>query len=64
MVCLESVFAGLRQVYCFEKTITQSDRKPGNLNFLMAEPRDMRVNPAEIRLSLDNLAGHPHTEGH
>ena len=54
MVCLESVFAGLRQVYCFEKTITQSDRKPGNLNFLMAEPRDMRVNPAEIRLSLDN----------
>ena len=64
MVCLESVFAGLRQVYCFEKTITQSDRKPGNLNFLMAEPRDMRVNPAEIRLSLDNLFSHPHTGDH
>ena len=64
MVCLDSVFAGLRQVYCFEKTITQSDRKPGNLNFLMAEPRDMRVNPAEIRLSLDNLMACADTGGY
>ena len=63
MVCLESVFAGLRQVYCFEKTITQSDRKPGNLNFLMVEPRDMRISSADIRLSLDSLMACAHTGG-
>ncbi len=55
MACLGSVFAGSRQVYFFEETITLSDRKPGNLNFLMVEPRDMRVNFANLWLSLDNL---------
>ncbi|MEQ6438226.1 hypothetical protein V8Z74_24915 [Comamonas sp. w2-DMI] len=55
MVCFESIFAGLRQVYFFEETITLSDRKPESLNFLMVEPRGMRGNFAEARLSLDNL---------
>jgi len=63
MVCLELVFAGLRRVCFFEKTITQSDRKPENLNFLMVEPRDMRISSVDIRLSFDNLMACAHTGG-
>lgn len=55
MVYLGSIVARSHQVYLFEKTITPSDRKPGNLNFLTAEPRDMRISFADTRLSLDNL---------
>ena len=64
MVCLESVFAGLRQVHFFEETITLSDRKHGNLNFLIVESRDMRVNSAEARLSLDNPVACADTGGY
>ncbi len=64
MACLGSVFAGSRHVYFFEEKITLSDRKHGNLNFLMVESRDMRVNSAEIRLSLDNLVASADTGGY
>lgn len=64
MACFKSVFTGSRQVYFFEETITLSDRKHGNLNFLMIEPRDMRVNAAKSRLSLDNLVACADTGGY
>lgn len=64
MACFESVFAGSRQVYFFEETITLSDRKPESLNFLMVEARGMRGNSAEIRLSLDNLVADADTGGY
>ena len=62
MGCLESVFAGLRQVCYFEEAITLSDLKRGNLNFSLVG--DMGSDPAPTRLSLDNLVGHPHTGDH
>ena len=62
MGCLASVFAGLRQVCFFEETITLSDRKRGNLNFSLVG--DTWPDSVPARLSLDNLAGHPHTGGH
>ena len=62
MVCLESVFAGLRQVYCFWKEITAGDRKRGNLNSSLVG--DTWLDLASTRLSLDNLVDHPHTGGH
>ena len=62
MVCLESVFAGLREVYFFWKEITAGDRKRGNLNFSLVG--DMWPDLVLARLSLDNLAGHPHTGDH
>ena len=62
MGCLESVFAGLRQVCFFDEAITLSDQKRGNLNFSLLV--DMWPDLVLPRLSLDNLAGHPHTGGH
>ena len=62
MGCLESVFAGLCQVCYFEEAITLSDLKRGNLNFSLVG--DMWPDLVLARFSLDNLAGHPHTEGH
>ncbi|MCY1198791.1 hypothetical protein D9M72_101790 [compost metagenome] len=56
MVCLGSAFDESGQVHFFEKMITLSDRKPGNLNLLMVELRDTWANSDETRLSLDNLA--------
>jgi len=56
MMCLGSAFDGSGQVHFFEEKITLSDRKPGNLNLLMVEPRDTRANSDEARLSFDNLA--------
>ncbi|GAB1488959.1 hypothetical protein MASR2M8_14080 [Opitutaceae bacterium] len=44
-----------------EKTITLSDRKTGNLNLLMVEPPDARVNAGAVKLSLDNQADYPDT---
>lgn len=40
MMCLVPAFDGSVQVHFLEKKITLSDRKPGNLNLLMVEPRD------------------------
>ena len=62
MVCLESVFAGLRRVCFFEEAITLSDRKRGNLNSSLVG--DTWLDLASTRLSLDNLVDHPHTGGH
>ncbi|MNY81177.1 hypothetical protein D3C86_2226010 [compost metagenome] len=56
MMCLGSAFDGSGQVHFLEEKITLSDRKHGNLNLLRGEPRDMRANSDEARLSLDNLA--------
>lgn len=64
MVCLESVFAGLRQVCFFLKKVTVSDRKPRNLNFTLLGPGDVRPSSAEGRLSLDNLPSPLQTGGH
>ena len=64
MGCIESVFAGLRQVCFFEEAITLSDRKRGNLNFSLVGLGDTWPDPVSARLSLDNLVGHPHTGGH
>lgn len=64
MACLESVFAGLRQVCSFVEEITLSDRKRWNLNFALVGPGNTRPDPAAERLSLDNLSGHPNTGGH
>ena len=58
MVCLEWVFAGLRQVYFFGEKVTLSDRNPGNLNSSLVG-RDTQ--PIGMRLSLDNFTDHPHT---
>ncbi len=44
MGCLESVFAGLRQVCYFEEAITLSDLKRGNSNFSLVG--DMWSDPA------------------
>lgn len=56
MMCLGSAFDGSGQVHFFEEKITLGDRKPGNLNLLIVEPRDTRANSDEVRLSFDNLA--------
>lgn len=56
MMCLGSAFDGSGQVHFFEEIITLSDRKPGNLNLLMVEPRDTLANSDEAGLSLDNPA--------
>lgn len=64
MACLESVFAALHRVYLFEKSVTLSDRKRGNLNFLLVGLGETRPNPVLDRLSFDNLSIHPHTGGY
>ncbi len=64
MGCLESAFGGSRRVCSFGETITLSDRKPWNLNFLLGEPCDGLANAAKAWLSLDNQAGYPDTGDH
>ncbi len=64
MVCLESVFAGLRQVYFFWKEITAGDRKRGNLNFTVFGPGGAWCCPVKDWLSLDNQSIRPHTGDH
>ena len=64
MVCLELVFAWLRQVYSFGEKITLSDRKRGSLNFPPVELGGARPDPVLDWLSLDNFAIHPHTGDH
>ena len=64
MVCLESVFAGLRQVYFFWKEITAGDRKRGNLNFTLLGPGNVCPSSVADWLSLDNSSGRPHTGDH
>ena len=61
MVCLESAFAQLRQVYFFSEETTLSVRKPESLNFSLAGPGGTWPHSAELRLSLDNPKDHPHT---
>ncbi len=53
MACFGSVFAGSRQVYFFEETITLSDRKHRNMNFLMAEQPGTNVSRIAQDLGLD-----------
>ena len=64
MGCFESVLAGSRQVCFFKEAITLSDRKRGTLNFSLVGLGDAWPDSASARLSLDNLADHPHTGGH
>ncbi|MDT4823381.1 hypothetical protein FQZ97_566050 [compost metagenome] len=64
MVCLESVFAGLRRVCFFVEELTVSDRKRGNLNFTLLGPGDMWSDPVEDWLSLDNQSDRLHTGDH
>ena len=64
MVCLESVFAGLRQVYFFWKEITAGDRKRGNLNFTLLGPGNVWPSSVADWLSLDNLMACADTGGY
>lgn len=68
MACFGSVFAGSRQVYFFEETITLSDRKPRNINFLMAEQpgtnvsriaQDLGLDPSVLRRWVGQMRGRP-----